>query len=135
MSLLSWSKQWMFDNDIEIPKTTKWRRSICRKNGEFEFVNTSTAVDNIKDDGHRNVSLDIYSDSNTSPLKRQKISQAECCKVGESKTLYDLTFVDHIISQLDQQDDHTTPSCSTTSNDIADDSAFEGTLFYLYYFI
>lgn len=67
MSTSKWKKRWLYDSKVEIPKTTKWRRSS-------EFI--EPAVDD--DFRHRDVRQDLSSETidlgnNISPFKKQRI--------------------------------------------------------------
>jgi len=64
MSNRKWTKRWLYDSTIEVPKATKWRRSIEVKNphNDEEIVDVR---------GHF-VTEVIDLGSNTSPFKKQR---------------------------------------------------------------
>lgn len=79
-----WKKRWLYDSKVEIPKTTKWRRS-----GE------SASLANVDNSGLGDVGQDIPSETihgiidlgnNTSPFKKRRILR-DCLSNRQSETL------------------------------------------------
>lgn len=64
MSNRKWTKRWMYDSNIEVPKATKWRRRI-------EVNNPHNDEESMDVRGHF-VTEVIDLGSNTSPFKKQK---------------------------------------------------------------
>lgn len=64
MSNRKWSKRWLYDSTVEVPKATKWRRRI-------EVNNPPNDEEMVDVRGHF-VTEVIDLGSNTSPFKKQK---------------------------------------------------------------
>ena len=84
MSNSKWEKRWLYDSNVEIPKTTKWRRSskfiepVVDDNFRVRDMRedlSSETIDMVVDLGH-----------NTSPLKKQKIL-GDCLSSTQEKSL------------------------------------------------
>lgn len=76
MSNRTWSKRWLYDSTVEVPKTTRWRRRI-------EFSNPALEEEIV--DVRGEFSSEVIEDfrNNTSPLKKQKLS--DDCLQNEEK--------------------------------------------------
>ena len=100
MSNSKWKKRWLYDSNIEIPKTTKWRRGS-------EFIEPVADVDFRVRDMQQDLSsetIDMVIDlgNNTSPLKKQKIL-GECLSSTQKKTLSSSTCLSGKKVELDPQ--------------------------------
>lgn len=84
MSNSKWKKRWLYDLDVEIPKTTKWRR-----NSEFNepVVDYDFRLRDVRQDlSSETIDVVIDLGNNTSPLKKQKIL-GDCLSSTKKKTL------------------------------------------------
>ena len=66
MSKSKWSKRWLYDPTVEVPRTTRWRRNI-----EFSDRTSDEEIDDIRGE----FSSEVYEDlgKNTSPFKKRKL--------------------------------------------------------------
>lgn len=64
MSRKNWTKRWLFDSTIEIPKVTKWRRKV-----EVNTCNNDEEIGDVRGD-FATEACDLG--SNTSPLKKPR---------------------------------------------------------------
>ena len=66
MSKTRWSKRWLYDPTVEVPRTTRWRRNI-----EFSDPTSDEEIDDIRGE----FSSEVYEDlgKNTSPFKKRKL--------------------------------------------------------------
>lgn len=66
MSKSRWSKRWLYDPTVEVPRTTRWRRNI-----EFSDRTSDEEIDDIRGE----FSSEVYEDlgKNTSPFKKRKL--------------------------------------------------------------
>ena len=66
MSKTRWSKRWLYDPTVEVPRTTRWRRNI-----EFSDPTSDEEIDDIRGE----FSSEVYQDlgKNTSPFKKRKL--------------------------------------------------------------
>ena len=67
MSNSKWSKRWLYDTTVGVPKTTRWRRRINFTNLPLE---ENVTVDNVRGEFTSEVIEDL---NHTSPFKRQKL--------------------------------------------------------------
>lgn len=84
MSNSKWKKRWLYDSDVEIPKTTKWRR-----NSEFiePVVDDDFRLRDVQQDlSSETIKVVIDLGNNTSLLKKQKIL-GDCLSSTKKKTL------------------------------------------------
>ena len=85
MSTSKWKKRWLYDSKVEIPKTTKWRRSS-------EFIEPVFDDDFHLRDARQDLSsetIDTIIDlgNNISPFKKQRIFKGDCLSRTQTKTL------------------------------------------------
>ena len=66
MSKSRWSKLWLYDPTVKVPRTTRWRRNI-----EFSDSTSDEEIDGIRGE----FSSEVYEDlgKNTSPFKKRKL--------------------------------------------------------------
>ena len=66
MSKSRWSKRWLYDPKVQVPRTTRWRRNI-----EFSDPTSDEEIDDIRGE----FSSEVYEDlgKNTSPFKKRKL--------------------------------------------------------------
>lgn len=66
MSNSKWSKRWLYDGTIKVPRTTKWRRRI-----EFSDRACEEEIDDVRGE----FSSEVYEDlgNNTSPVKKRRL--------------------------------------------------------------
>ena len=66
MSKSRWSKRWLYDPTVEVPRTTRWRRNI-----ELSDRTSDEEIDDIRG----KFSSEVYEDlgKNTSPFKKRKL--------------------------------------------------------------
>lgn len=85
MSKSRWSKRWLYDPTVEVPRTTRWRRNI-----EFSDPTSDEEIDDIRGE----FSSEVYEDlgKNTSPFKKRKLVD-ECL---ETKIM----MVNHLIMMI-----------------------------------
>ena len=84
MSNSKWKKRWLYDSNVEIPKTTKWRR-----NSKFiePVVDDNFRVRDMREDlSSETIDMVIDLGHNTSPLKKQKIL-GDCLSSTQEKSL------------------------------------------------
>lgn len=78
-----WSKRWLYDPTVEVPRTTRWRRKI-----ELSDPASDEEIDDIRGE----FSSEVYEDlgKNTSPFKKQKLLD-ECLQNenNNSQSSYD----------------------------------------------
>ena len=78
MSNRKWTKRWLYDSTIEVPKATKWRRRIK--------VNNTHNDEEIVDVRHGHVVTEVIDlENNTSPFKKQK-TLGDCLPSTRNKT-------------------------------------------------
>lgn len=77
MSNRKWTKRWLYDSTIEVPKATKWRRRIK--------VNNPYNDEEIVDVRGHFVTDVIDLENNTSPFKKQK-TLGDCLPSTRNKT-------------------------------------------------
>ncbi|XP_068727677.1 uncharacterized protein [Montipora capricornis] len=72
MSSSKWSKRWLYDTGVEVPKTTRWRR---RRRINFSNLALRENVTATVDVNRSEFSSEVMEDlrKNTSPFKRQKL--------------------------------------------------------------
>lgn len=71
MSSSKWSKRWLYDTRVEVPKTTRWRRRRINFSNLALRENFTATVDVNRIGFSSEVMEDLR--KNTSPLKRQKL--------------------------------------------------------------
>lgn len=72
-----WNKRWLFDSTVEVPKSTKWRRTIA-----FNNLNNDEEIVDVRGEFATEV---IELGSNTSPFKKQK-TLGDCLPSRRNKT-------------------------------------------------
>ena len=91
-----WSKRWLYDTTVEVPKTTRWRRRIIFNNLPLE---ENVTVDNVRSEFTSEVIEDLKPHS---PFKRQKLlCDCLCDKNSEDNHENDLNEDDY--EQLDYE--------------------------------
>ena len=73
----NWSKRWLYDSTVEVPKATKWRRRL-----EINRPVNDVESENVRGEFASEV-IDLG--NNTSPFKKQKVL-GDCLQDGESKS-------------------------------------------------
>lgn len=88
MSKSRWSKRWLYDPTVEVPRTTSWWRNI-----EFSDPASDEEIDDIRSE----FSSEVYEDfgKNTSPFKKRKLLD-ECLQNKNN----DLNLFTTMIHQL-----------------------------------
>ena len=83
MSTPRWSRRWLYDSTVEVPKTTRWRRKIDSSSPtrEDEVVDIRGE---FSSEGFVDSSL-VDLGNNTSPFKKQKLLD-ECLSNEMNKT-------------------------------------------------
>ena len=66
MSNPKWSKRWLYDSTVEVPRTTKWRRSL-----EFNNRTAEEEIVDVRDGRFSSELIDLG--NNTSPFKKRKV--------------------------------------------------------------
>lgn len=77
MSRKNWTKRWLFDSTIEIPKVTKWRRKV-----EVNTCNNDEEIGDVRGD-FATEACDLG--SNTSPLKKPRTTLGDCLPSSSKK--------------------------------------------------
>jgi len=83
MSTPRWSRRWLYDSTVEVPKTTRWRRKIDSSSPARE-----DEVVDIRGEFSSEVFVDsslVDLENNTSPFKKQKLLD-ECLSNEMNKT-------------------------------------------------
>jgi len=73
MSNSKWSKRWLYDSTVGVPKTTRWRRRLNFNNPPLE---ENVTVDNVHSEFTSEVIKDL---DHTSPFKRRKLLGSCLC--------------------------------------------------------